>query len=288
MDSRTASEKRSPRGSWAVERGPRAYRWCRRSTAAVGGSIRFVAGVLIPFEVARHVPTRTRQHANLDGQQSQLHPAGVRAPGIRHPGRRVDRGLREAVTPRVPKATEAPTMVAGAVFLERIPRLRRLRPEGPSRLGNLGAAQLFIAPHRARDDAGSPDPVLPPVSISAAGDAGCGRDSEGIRSRVIGPAPGSRGPRCIRRRSGRSGRLLHGSGDAIPRDRRAGPDDPGPPWTAKGAEEGLSLSSIRLAYPRWPVVRRPSMAGGRLSPPTPLSPLCSETHPPSLAATESR
>src|SRR5256885_4173266 len=241
MDSRTASEKRSPRGSWAVERGPRAYRGSRRSRAAIGGSIRVVAGVLIPFEVARHVPTRTRQHANLDGQHPQLHPAGVRAPGIRHPGGRVDRGLREAVTPRVPEATEAATMAAGAVFLERIPRLRRLRPEGPSRLGNLGAAQLFIAPHRARDDAGSPDPVLSPVSISAAGDAGCGCDSEGIRPRVIGPAPGSRGPRRIRRGSGRAGRLLHGSRDAIPRDRRAGPDDPGPPWTAKGPEEGLSL-----------------------------------------------
>src|SRR5205807_9884966 len=241
MDSRTASERRSPRGSWAVDRSPRGYRWCRHSTAAIGGSIRFVEGVLIPFEVARHVPTRTPQHTNLDGQQPQLHPAGVRAPGIWHPGRRVDRGLREAVTPRVPKATEAPTMVAGAVFLERIPRLRRLRPEGPSRLGNLGAAQLFIAPHRARDDAGSPDPVLPPVSISAAGDAGCGRDSQGVRSRVIGPPSGSRGPRRIRRGSGRSDRFLHGSGDAVPPDRRAGPDDPGPPWTAKDAEEGLSL-----------------------------------------------
>src|SRR5438132_6223061 len=279
MDSRTASEKRSPRGSWAVERGPRAYRWCRHSTAAIGGSIRFVAGVLIPFEVARHVPTRTRQHANLDGQQSQLHPAGVRAPGIRHPGRRVDRGLREAVTPRVPEATDAATMAAGAVFPERIPRLRRLRPEGPSRLGNLGAAQLFIAPHRARDDAGSPDPVLPPVSISAAGDAGCGRDSEGIRPRVIGPALGSRGRWRIRRGIGRAGRLLHGSGDAVPRDRRASPDDPGPPWTAKGAEEGLSSSPNRLAYPCWPVIRRPSMAGELLSPRTVFSLVCSETRP---------
>src|SRR5439155_19917998 len=92
-----------------------------------------------------------------------------------------------------------------------------------------------------RDNAGSPDPVLPPVPISAAGDAGCGRDSEGIRSRVIGPASGSRGPRRIRRGSGRSGRLLHGSSDAIPRDGRTGPDDPGPPWTAKGAKEDLSL-----------------------------------------------
>src|SRR3989475_5697212 len=281
MDSRTASEKRSPRGSWAVERGPGAYRWCRHSTAAIGGSIRFVAGVLIPFEVARHVPTRTRQHANLDGQQPQFHPAGVRAPGIRHPGRRVDRGHRDAVPPRRPEATEAATMDEGAVFPERISRLRRLRPEGPSRLGNLGAAQLFIAPHRARDDAGSPDPVLSPVSISAAGDAGCGRDSEGIRPRVIGPAPGSRGPRRIRRGSGRSGRLLHGSRDAIPRDRRAGPDDPGPPWTAKGdAEEGLSPLAGSAGIS---LLARHSTAvygGGNFLPPGPGLPrVVGNTHP---------
>src|SRR5207302_10275948 len=104
-----------------------------------------------------------------------------------------------------------------------------------------GAVPLFSAAHRASDDAGSPEPVLPPVSISAAGDAGCGRDSEGVRSRAIRPPSGSRGPRRIRCGSGRSGRLLHGSSDAVPRDRRAGPDDPRPPWTAKDAEEGLSL-----------------------------------------------
>src|SRR5207247_2983099 len=126
---------------------------------------------------------RSQQTSYLTGHQPQPRPAGVRAPVIRHPGRWVDRGLREAVTPRGPEATKAATMAEGAVFPERIPRLCRLRPEGPSRLGNLGAAQLFIAPHRAGDDAGSPDPVLPPVSISAAGDAGCGRDSEGMRSR---------------------------------------------------------------------------------------------------------
>src|SRR5205807_2849337 len=131
MDSRTASEKRSPRGSWAADRSPRAYRWCRHSTAAIGGSIRFVADVLIVFEVAKHVPTRTQQHANLDRQQPQLHPAGIWAAGIRYPGRRVDLGLREAVTSRGLETTEAATLAAGAVFPERIPRLRRLRPEGP-------------------------------------------------------------------------------------------------------------------------------------------------------------
>src|SRR5207245_841323 len=155
-------------------------RWCRHSTAAIGGSIRFVADVLIVFEVAKHVPTRTQQHANLDRQQPQLHPAGIWAAGIRYPGRRVDLGLREAVTSRGLEKTEAATLAAG---------------------------------------------------------------------------------------------------EALPRDRRASPDDPGPPWTAKGPEEGLSSSPNRLTYPCWPVIRRPSMAGELLSPRTVFSLVCSETRP---------
>src|SRR5882762_8249710 len=127
MDSRTGSERRSPKGSWGAYRGPRGYRWCRHMTAAVGGSIRFVADVLILSEVAQHVPERTRQHAHLDRQQPQLHPPAIRAPGIRHPGRRMDRGLREEVTPRGTEAADAATVASGAVFAGCVPRLRPLR-----------------------------------------------------------------------------------------------------------------------------------------------------------------
>src|SRR6266705_2106228 len=51
MGSRTGSETRSPRGSWTAHDGPGGYRWCRHTTAAEGGSKRFVAGVFSSFEV---------------------------------------------------------------------------------------------------------------------------------------------------------------------------------------------------------------------------------------------
>src|SRR5438046_10710491 len=39
-------------------------------------------------------------------------------------------------------------------------------------------------------DAGNPDPVLSPVPLSTEGDAGCGRDFEGVRTGGVGPSPG--------------------------------------------------------------------------------------------------
>src|SRR6267378_3694411 len=111
------------------------------------------------------------------------------------------------------------------------------------------AAQVFIAPHRARDDAGSPDPVLPSVPISAAGDAGRGRDSQGVRPGALGPSPGPRGSRRVRCGSGRPACLLYGARDALPCGRRARPDHPGPTRAEEDAEEGVIPSTIEIAYP---------------------------------------
>src|SRR5437660_10628011 len=115
MGSHTASERRSPRGSWAADRSPRGYRWCRHSTAAIGGSIRFVAGVLIPFEVAKHVTTWTQQHADLDRPQPQLHPTGRWAAGLRYRPGRVELGQRYAVTSTGLDSTGTDTLAAVAV-----------------------------------------------------------------------------------------------------------------------------------------------------------------------------
>src|SRR2546427_13048219 len=63
MGSRTGSGTRSPRGSWTAHNPRGGYRWCRRMTAAEGGSKRVVAGVFSSFE-AQHMyliaPVSTR------------------------------------------------------------------------------------------------------------------------------------------------------------------------------------------------------------------------------------
>src|SRR5207249_5064574 len=93
-------------------------------------------------------------------------------------------------------------------------------------------------------DAGNPDPVLSPLPIPTEGDAGRGRDFEGVRPGGIGPSPGPGRSRSVRRRGRRTVDFLHGPGDAIPRDEGTDPDNPRPPRAAQGPEEGLNATRI--------------------------------------------
>src|SRR5206468_10092952 len=101
--------------------------------AGEGGSNRFVADLLSSFEAQQNVPDRTGKHTDLDGQQPQLHPAAVRAAGIRQPGRGVDRGVGREASASGAKASQAATRAAAAVLPECVPRLRRLRLAGSER-----------------------------------------------------------------------------------------------------------------------------------------------------------
>src|SRR5206468_1346688 len=124
--------------------------WCRRWTAAEGGSNRFVANVFFSFLSQPDVPDRTGKHTDLDGQQPPLHPPTVRAAGIRQPGRRVDRGVGREASAGGTDAAQAATRPAAAVLPERVPRLRRLRLAGSERPSALEAAHLFIARNPSR------------------------------------------------------------------------------------------------------------------------------------------
>src|SRR5438034_9313299 len=93
-------------------------------------------------------------------------------------------------------------------------------------------------------DAGNPDPVLSPLPIPTEGDAGRGRDFEGVRSGSVGPSPGPGRSRSVRRRGRRTVDFLHGPGDALPRDERTEPDDPRPPVSVPATAESLKPTRI--------------------------------------------
>src|SRR5438552_18542304 len=77
-------------------------------------------------------------------------------------------------------------------------------------------------------DAGNPDPVLSPLPIPTEGDAGRGRDFEGVRSGSVGPSPVPGRSRSVRLRGRRTVDFLHGPSDAIIRAERTDQIDPKP------------------------------------------------------------
>src|SRR5207247_882658 len=114
----------------------------------------------------------------------------------------------------------------------------------------------------ARNRAGSRDPLLRPLPLSVQGDPGRGRDPEGIRRGAFGPPTRAGRARRLRRRGRRHARVLARQGDAVPRDARADPEDPG---DARSYHEGPTPEDVAafmlVAYTEQAFDWRPSMAG---------------------------
>src|SRR5256712_2377987 len=231
-------------------------RWLLPSFAGRRRRVKSVRrGRYSPVRGTKHVPDRTEQRGNLDGQQPQLHPTPVRPPGIRLAGRTVARERSEGFAADAAQTPEALPRDAAAVLPELLPRLRRLRCARPRRhRTRLGGSPFYrTAPVPTTDDGGRHS-FLRPLPISAEGDAGRGCDPQGIRRGALGRPPGPRGPRHLRCRSRRRPRVFPRQGDAVPRDARTDPQDPNPNRTAPDAPKTVSLSWIPIGrVVSWPV-----------------------------------